>query len=312
MTTSRRDVLKLIGAVGAFKIAAEINKYALLTTTPESKEPIVNKSENPLGIFIDRDYPFVAWTLANVVIARRLLDGLVFQPGESLGIVDKLFPDGTCDPDNVDPKKGFVVGKSFDQPWAKFPASGICKASTDIFRAALYGPMVVEQSSTHYSMHHNNPLFTNFPYGTDDSIYIDPPSNTKIDLVIHNPWKFPITLQYKLFGKDGQPLDEEAVMNHPLDDVDMGMGLWQKYIEVLQQVEVPIKDGYFPTKFADRRVSTAIRFWPMTDKSTVPEWRSKVDVLPNEDGQIRINRILEIDGEVADNFTRTSSYNPIM
>lgn len=311
---SRRDFLKLIG-LGTLTLSALGIENSLLFKLLYEKQEASNiepdRENYPFGEFVDPGYPTIAWTRANLAVAVSLLDGKIIQPKQNFSLLNCLLPDpNNIDYNNTDASKGFVYGRETKSPFSHTPASGICKSATDLFRCALSGPIVIVESHSHHNIYPKHPYFVNYPYGTDAAIYIDPQKNIKYDLIINNPWDFPVRLNYRLFDKNGERITPRDLFDK-IDPQDYFLGLWVKYIEGMQQVGIPVQEGIIPNAIEVLKITPQLFFEPAgtLNGRNIPKWKVELEG-PTKlaDGQYELRRSLYIDGKIVDRYTRITNY----
>jgi len=307
---SRRNFLKLLGLGGTGVTLALVNSglYNLLQGETAAAKGVDNQ-KYPLSEFIDSGYPTISWTRANLANAVKLLDGQIIKSGASFSLLDTLIPDpNKIDYYNTDAAKGFVFGLDPGNPFERAPASGICKAATDLFRCSLSSPIKILESFTHNRVYSKHPYFKNYPYGTDAAIYLDPEAGIRYDLVLKNPFDFPLVLNYKLYNKKGDRVKPEDLMEKLSFD-DYSIGLWIKYIEGMQQVNLPVPPGVVPNLIGTKDITSQIYFTPQDKSSVVPGWRVSLQgPVKLKDGQYELSRTLDISGEQESVYKRVSNY----
>lgn len=252
----------------------------------------------------DFEYPTISWSRVNLAIAAQRLDGHIIGPNETFSFIDTVVPYPQFASDsNEDPANGFVFGLQRWPPLAHLAAAGLCKPSTDVFRCALRSPVIIKESHTHVSVNEKHPYFKYYPFGTDDMVYFD--ENTKLDLVIQNPWSFPIKLQYKLWDTKGNPLDPKRLTNK-MTFFDYALGSGVSFADKITQLGISIPKGYIPY-ITEIPINTTTAFEPLSD--TPVNWDCQVEgpVLTN-DNQMMLKRRLTINEAVVQEYIRVSGY----
>jgi hypothetical protein len=299
---SRRDFLKIVGLslLGLGGAFGGVNR--LLGWLSENDFGIEPPDQEGFVTHKDLMYPSVSWVLGNLAVASDRLGRVRIPPGKTASLIEMLgIAQDINKTDNRDPTKGFVFGFDLVPMLNRTVGNGLCKVATDVFRAAMKSPVLIEERHTHFSVEEKHPYFkdTKYPYGTDAAVYVSEGNN--YDLKITNPWDFPLGISYRLWDRFGQEIDLKAIMKGEIGWAEYYRDLLYKYRQGAIQWGLPLKRVAFPDNMAEIPVSTTTSFYPVLDDKpdmSARQWQVEIKPLVDEQsGQYRWNRVLKVGGE---------------
>lgn len=253
---SRRDVLKMmVGGTAGLLLNSAVGEWL------ERASPEIERPDNALSTY-EIGWQARPWVWVNLAIAARHLDGLKIGPGEEVSLIKAIQLDkvGGLNPDNNDPREGYVAAQMSKVNELSGIGYGLCLGSTSLFRAALQSPLRITEQGSHNIRYDD--YFNDMPVGTDAAVFFPTEGDTtpRTDLKIFNPTDKQMELRFGVYDEAGKKLDvpnrEVPIAEYKASYLDMVVRLLQKKLN--KQFGMNVPDQYFPQyMFGNKKITVA-------------------------------------------------------